>query len=275
MTAAFGERLAAAAGELGQLCVGIDPHPGLLQQWGLSDDRDGLAEFTGRCVEAFAGRVALVKPQVAFFERHGALGFSVLEEAIGELRERGTLVVADAKRGDIGSTMAGYADAWLRPGSPLQCDALTVSPYLGVGALAPAVDAAVEAGAGLFVLAATSNPEAGAIQRQPGANAETLAGDVVAEVAKLAAINGDRGEGLSDFGVVVGATLSDPPGLADFPGPILLPGIGAQGASLSDIERVVAGNTARALPNVSRAVLSAGPDIEALAERVSQFSYRG
>ena len=162
--ASFGERLVAAGNEYGRLCVGIDPHAALLDKWGLPDTIDGLQRFSSACVEAFAGSVALVKPQVAFYERFGSAGFAVLEETLAALRESGTLVVADAKRGDIGSTMAGYAAAWLQPGSPLEADALTLTPYLGVGSLEPAISLAAAHGKGVFVMSANSNPEAEAFQ---------------------------------------------------------------------------------------------------------------
>ncbi|NKY08405.1 orotidine-5'-phosphate decarboxylase, partial [Cellulomonas hominis] len=131
----FGARLAAAMSAHGPLCVGIDPHAALLDAWGLPDDAEGLRRFALTVLEAVGGRVAAVKPQSAFFERHGAAGVAVLEEVVAAGRDTGTLVVVDAKRGDIGSTMGAYADAYLRDGSPLAGDALTVSPYLGFGSL--------------------------------------------------------------------------------------------------------------------------------------------
>ena len=166
-TKGFGELLEAAGQARGRLCVGIDPHPYLLEKWGLEPTADGLRTFSMRCVEAFSDTAALVKPQVAFFERFGSQGFAVLEDVLASLREVGCLTVADAKRGDIGSTMAGYADAWLGDSSPLRADSVTVSPYLGVGALGPVFSKAEETGRGVFVLAATSNPEARAIQAVP------------------------------------------------------------------------------------------------------------
>ena len=108
----FGARLAAAITARGPLCVGIDPHPELLQAWGLPVTADGLARFCDICVQAFAG-FAVVKPQVAFFEAYGSAGFTVLERTTAALRGAGVLVLADAKRGDIGSTMAAYAQAWV------------------------------------------------------------------------------------------------------------------------------------------------------------------
>lgn len=115
----FGARLAAVMDERGPLCVGIDPHRELLGAWGLGDDAAGLRDFCLRAVEAVGGRVAAVKPQSAFFERHGAAGIAVLEQTLAALRECGTLSVLDVKRGDIGSTMAGYAQAYLVDGAPL------------------------------------------------------------------------------------------------------------------------------------------------------------
>lgn len=157
-------RLTSAVEHRGRLCVGIDPHPGLLEAWGLPVSAEGLETFAEICVEAFVGEVAVVKPQVAFFEAYGSAGYAVLERTISVLREAGTLVVADAKRGDIGSTMAAYAQSWLGAESALSSDAVTVSPYLGFGALDPALSLAAEQGRGLFVLARTSNPEGGDLQ---------------------------------------------------------------------------------------------------------------
>ena len=155
----FGARLADAMDDQGPLCVGIDPHPSLLDAWGLADSAAGLRDFALRTVDAVAGRVAAVKPQSAFFERHGSAGIAVLEETLAALRDVGTLSVLDVKRGDIGSTMAGYARAYLSDGAPLAADSITVSPYLGYGSLTPALDLAEASGRGIFVLALTSNPE--------------------------------------------------------------------------------------------------------------------
>lgn len=160
----FGARLRRAMDERGPLCVGIDPHASLLADWGLNDDVTGLERFSRTVVEAVADRVAVLKPQSAFFERFGSRGIAVLEKSVQEARAAGALVVMDAKRGDIGSTMAAYAEAFLHKDAPLYSDALTVSPYLGYGSLRPAVELARESGAGLFVLALTSNPEGGEVQ---------------------------------------------------------------------------------------------------------------
>src|SRR5439155_25341033 len=147
----FGERLAEALDKRGPLCVGLDPHPSLLRDWGLPDDPYGLAEFGRTVVEALAERVPVIKPQSAFYERFGSQGIAVLESTIRQLREAGALVLLDVKRGDIGSTAAAYADAYLDPGSPLRVDAVTASPYLGFGSLRPMIDKALAHGAGVFV----------------------------------------------------------------------------------------------------------------------------
>ncbi|QXQ15806.1 orotidine-5'-phosphate decarboxylase [Skermania piniformis] len=264
-TDAFGARLRAALHRHGSLCVGIDPHPQLLAAWGLTDDVAGLAAFADICVEAFAGRVALVKPQVAFFEAYGAAGLAVLERTVAALRAADTLVLADAKRGDIGSTMAAYARAWLGDG-PLVADAVTLSPYLGFDALAPALQVARARGRGVFVLAATSNPEAIAVQQ-----AVVGAGCTVAQsiVDAAAARNADTAT-LGSIGVVVGATVSDAPDLHALNGPILLPGVGYQGAGPAEVRRL-AGDLPGVLPSVSRELLRAGPGVsqlQAAADRI-------
>ncbi|MFB6439368.1 orotidine-5'-phosphate decarboxylase [Streptomyces sp. NPDC056411] len=257
----FGARLRRAMDERGPLCVGIDPHASLLADWGLNDDVAGLARFTRTVVEALGEHVAVFKPQAAFFERFGSRGLAVLETAVAEARERGALVVMDAKRGDIGSTMAAYAEAFLRTDSPLFSDALTVSPYLGYGSLRPAVDLARESGAGLFVLALTSNPEGAEVQRAVREDGRTIAATVLGH---LAAEN-DGAAPLGSFGAVVGATLGD---LSSFDlainGPLLAPGIGAQGATPADLPTVFGDAVRNVVPSVSRGVLRHGPDPSAL-----------
>ncbi len=177
----FGARLAAAMGATGPLCVGIDPHPALLDAWALPRTVSGLERFALSVVEAAAGLAAAVKPQVALFEAYGSAGFAVLERVLRESREAGVLSIADAKRGDIGSTMAAYAQAWLADDSPLAADAVTLSPYLGFESLRPALDLARQTGRGTFVLALTSNPEGAAVQHVGGTS--SVAGAVLDAVA--------------------------------------------------------------------------------------------
>lgn len=259
----FGDRLSEVVAERGRLCVGIDPHPGLLDAWQLPHSAEGLERFAATCVEAFGDIVAVVKPQVAFFEAYGSKGFAVLERTLADLKDAGALSIADAKRGDIGSTMAAYADAWLSDSSPLAADALTVSPYLGFGALDPAVSLALENGRGLFVLAATSNPEGASVQKAT-VSGESLAQTMVNQAAAINARQIDTGAKAGSIGVVVGATLDDAPVLSNLRGPILMPGVGAQGGTPADVDRLAGESKALALPNISRAILSAGPDPAAL-----------
>lgn len=263
MIAPFGERLAAAVTVRGPLCVGIDPHAALLAAWGLPDSPEGLARFTGTVVDALAGSVAVLKPQIAFYERHGAKGLAVLEDGVARARAAGALVLLDAKRGDIGSTMEAYAD-YLRPDHPLAVDAMTVSPYLGAGSLQPAVDTARRYGAGLFVLARTSNPEAGTLQ---------LVGEPSVAQRVVDAVRGwNAGTPAGSFGLVVGATLDhldvDLTGLG---GPVLAPGLGAQGGSPADLRRLFGAGTT-VVPTVSRDVLAAGPDAGALRAAADRWA---
>ena len=273
VTAPFGERLADALSDSGPLCVGIDPHPFLLDEWGLGRDAAGLRDFGLRVVEATAGGAAVVKPQVAFYERAGSAGLAALEDVLAAARAAGLLVVGDAKRGDIGTTMDGYADAWLDPGSPLRVDALTVSPYLGWGSLAATGRRAREVGAGLFVLAATSNPEAHALQTAvlaagPRAG-RTVAGGIVDDVLDDNATAGETR--LGSIGLVLGATVDLPGAGVDVARltstPVLAPGFGAQGATFADLPRRFGAAAGSVLASVSRSVLSAGPSGLAAAVR--------
>src|SRR5699024_10443672 len=143
----------------GPIVAGIDPHAALLEAWGLPDTPAGPAGFSRVGLEAVAGQGAALQPQSGFFERHGSAGGAVLAVLLAEARSASVLTILDVKRGDIGSTMAAYAQAHLRPGAPLEADAITVSPYLGAGSLDPAVELALDSGKGLFMLALTSNPD--------------------------------------------------------------------------------------------------------------------
>jgi orotidine-5'-phosphate decarboxylase len=291
MSQPFGERLSGAVAARGPLCVGIDPHPLLLEKWGLTDDPDGLARFTDAVVDALARSVAVLKPQLAFYERHGSRGLAVLEEAVPRARAAGALVLLDAKRGDIGSTMDAYGD-YLRPDHPLAVDAMTVSPYLGPGSLQPAVDTARMHGGGLFVLARTSNPDAGTLQHAvvtKGADQRSVAqvvvdtvrgwntpgwvvGDPLPDIASVRDVAGRFGPTTGSFGVVVGATLRElDVDLDGLGGPILAPGLGAQGGSVADLRRLF--GTGRAvIPTVSRDVLAAGPDPAALRAAADRWT---
>ncbi|WP_326764524.1 orotidine-5'-phosphate decarboxylase [Streptomyces sp. NBC_01591] len=264
----FGARLRRAMDTRGPLCVGIDPHASLLTAWGLNDDVTGLERFTRTVVEALADRVAVLKPQSAFFERFGSRGIAVLEKAVEEARAAGALVLMDAKRGDIGSTMGAYAATYLEKDSPLFSDAVTVSPYLGFGSLRPALDAAVLSGAGVFVLALTSNPEGAEVQRATAADGRSLAQLMLDHMAA-------ENEGmtpLGSVGAVVGATLGDAGVNLAINGPLLAPGIGAQGATPADLPGVFGASVGNVVPSVSRGVLSQGPDVAGLREAAERLT---
>ncbi len=272
MIVSFGTRLRTAMDERGPLCAGIDPHPGLLAHWGLDETVQGLETFAMTCVEAFAGTVAVVKPQAAFFERFGSAGVAVLERTLAGLREAGTLSLLDVKRGDIGSTMSAYAHAYLSPDSPLRADAITVSPFLGFESLRPALDLARENGRGLFVLALTSNPEGAQVQHaimsRGAAAGRSVAGSIVDGVTGQNAADSAEGV-LGSVGMVIGATVGDAVeklglDLQSANAPLLAPGIGAQGATADDLRSVFGAALGNVLASSSREILGAGPDGAAL-----------
>jgi orotidine-5'-phosphate decarboxylase len=264
----FGSRARVAMQAYGPACIGIDPHAALLEQWGLPDDIEGLDRFASICVEAFAGQVAFVKPQSAFFERFGARGVVVLERTIEDLRHTGSLVILDVKRGDIGSTAQAYADAYLDDDAPMAADAITVSPFLGFGSLQPFFDVAEKNDAGVFVLALTSNPEGPEVQHARTSQGRTVAGDVLAQLAALNAGATPMGA----YGAVVGATIGTSAEDLAINGPLLVPGFGAQGGTTEDIHRLFAGVIDDVIPSTSRGVLSAGPDVGALRDAAARVN---
>lgn len=283
----FGERLEQVFATHGQLCVGIDPHAWLLSDWGLPDSAAGAEAFGRKVVETSAGSVGIVKPQVAFFERFGSTGYAALERILTDARSAGLLVIADVKRGDLGTSVEAYGDAWLRPGSPLEVDAITVSAYLGVGTLDAPLALAAEGGKGLFLLSATSNPEGADIQSAVVAHGSraglTVARAILDDVAERNARESASALGstvLGSIGVVLGATLD----LATFgidiaaaPSraltPILAPGFGHQGANIADLRVLYGGYAPGVIVSESRSVLSAGPDrlAEAIVRRVAEI----
>ncbi|GGK74252.1 orotidine-5'-phosphate decarboxylase [Ornithinimicrobium pekingense] len=272
MSPHFGARLAAAMEERGPLCVGLDPHAHLLADWGLPDSAEGLRTFSRTVLDAVTGECAAVKPQSAFYERHGSAGVAVLEEVLQACRQRGVLTVLDVKRGDIGSTMGAYATAYLADGAPLAADSVTLSPYLGYGSLRPALDLARAGGRGVWVLGLTSNPEGADVQ---------LVGDppVAARVAAAVAADNTGLMPFGDIGLVVGATLPRTPAelgidLAATGAPVLAPGVGAQGAGPEDVARTFAALRERVLVPISRGVSSAGPDPEGLRALARDWSAR-
>jgi orotidine-5'-phosphate decarboxylase len=258
----FGNRLREAMDDRGRLCVGIDPHPALLDDWGLTDSAFGLEKFAMSVIDALGDTVAAIKPQSAFFERHGSRGIEVLERVVAAAHELGTLVVLDVKRGDIGSTAQAYADAYLDMSSALAADAVTASPFLGFGSLDPLLDTALANDAGVFVLALTSNPEGPQVQHATTADGRTVAGAILDAIATRNA----GVDGLGSIGAVVGATIGETRENLAVGGPLLVPGIGAQGGTVADVRRIFGAAAANVLPSSSRQILAAGPDRVALRE---------
>lgn len=264
----FGLRLRKALDERGPLCIGIDPHPSLLSAWGLPDSVTGLTRFASDVVDALGDRVAVVKPQSAFFERFGAEGIAVLESTIRQLRDAGAITVLDVKRGDIGSTSAAYAQAYLDPSSPLYVDAITASPYLGFGSLRPMIDMALAHGGGVFVVALTSNPEGATVQRAATADGRPVGQLVLDEISQLNAGMSPLGS----VGAVVGATI-DPAGvdLSRVNGPLLAPGLGVQGGTPGGMRKIFGSALADVVPSYSREVLAAGPDRRSLRDTAGRL----
>lgn len=290
----FGAKAHKALAKRGPLCVGIDPHAGLLRHWGLSDDVESLERFCRTMVESVAETAAFIKPQSAFFERFGSKGIAVLEKTIADCRAAGALVIVDAKRGDIGSTMSAYASAYLDPASPLSCDAVTASPFLGFGSLTPMFDLAEAHNRGVFVLALTSNPEGATVQRARRSDGRTVAQSIVDDIAEL----NEDAEPLGSIGAVIGATVkgacaensgsisavrehthgithatpqSDSAhDLMKINGPILVPGMGAQGGRPSDLKRVLGRAAVAAIPSYSREIARQGPSPAAIKEAVAK-----
>ena len=253
-TLTFADRLAAEVQrKQSQLVVGLDPNPDLMPV----ELRGDIGRFCCGIVDAVAPHAVAVKPQLAFFEALGSAGIAAFEQVCSYARRAGLLVIADGKRGDIGSTARAYAQAYLE-GDPPRADALTVNPWLGRDAVEPFLGAVRRGGVGIFVLVRTSN----------------TGGDVQDAVLKdgrplwhhVASLVDEWGEdtvgdiGLSSVGAVVGAT--HPRAVADarrlMPRTIfLLPGVGAQGASINDLGRAFQSGPASALVSASRSVIYA------------------
>lgn len=272
----FGTRLADAMDAHGPLCVGIDPHPVLVHEWGLPDGVAGLREFALRALDAVGPYVAAVKPQAAFYERWGSQGMAVLEELVAQARAAGVLCIVDAKRGDIGSTMEGYADAFVGKDAPFAGDCVTLSPFLGYGSLAPAISAARQAGRGVLVLALTSNPEGAAVQHARGADGRSVAATIAAEAAADNAAEIVAGARLGSVGLVTGATIGSAAvdvgaDLAAVRGPLLAPGMGEQGGRPQDLPTTFGPALPAVLASTSRGVLKLGPNPVRLADAVKRL----
>lgn len=260
----FGERLVKTFASSGQLCVGMDPSLEQLKKWGLPERAAGAEQFCIQIIDNCVGEIGLLKPQVSFFEQFGSEGFAALERVLVRASEAGLIVIADAKRGDIGTTMDGYARAWLSTEGPFVADAVTVSPYLGAESLDPTIAFASSNSKGVFILAATSNPEGKVLQSSVSENQRSIASNVASYAA------GFNKESLGSVGLVIGAQAN----LIDMAietkklihTPILVPGFGAQGAKLSNARSILGELADVAVFSVSRSV--AGESPVGLRERV-------
>ena len=266
----FAQRFLELAGLRSSFCLGIDPTPQLLKAWNLPHTADGLAQMCETVVTAAEDRLAIVKPQIAFFERFGSKGIQVLEKLIDAFHERGTLVLVDGKRGDIGSTVEAYAQAYLGAASAFRADAITVHAYLGFGSLKPLLTHAVDAGAGVFVVVRSSNVEGTALQtavlNHDGRTVADSLADMITEFNQQTS-----GSEIGPVGAVVGATIENDllPTLDRLAQSLILaPGIGHQGATFEDLRRRFKRHAARAIPSSSRAVLDRGPDVEQLRNEI-------
>ncbi|MDX6398857.1 MAG: orotidine-5-phosphate decarboxylase [Gaiellaceae bacterium] len=267
--AAFADRLGEAVERKRcQLVVGLDPRVDLLPVelrgeavLGRAEAANAVARFSCGIVDAVAPYVVAVKPQVAFFEALGSDGIAALERVCGYARDAGLLVIADAKRGDIGSTARAYATAYLEPGPAghALADALTVNAYLGEDSIEPFLQACRLHGAGIFCLVRTSNSGATDVQELTLSDGRRVWHQVAELVAEWGAdLVGERG--LSSVGAVVGATV--PRAVAEarklLPRAVLLlPGVGAQGAGPADVARAFTSGPASALVTASRSVIYA------------------
>ena len=254
----FASRLQQAIRDHSPLCVGVDPSASLLKTCKLPDTPAGAFEFGKRVLEAAQYRISILKPQSAFFERFGAGGLRALEDLVALARSREVLVLLDGKRGDIDTTGAAYAEGYFSASTTLRVDAVTTHAYLGFGALEPFLEIALRAEGGVFVVVRSSNPEGRELQTAKLANGHTVAQALSREIT---ARNRRAGEGgLGPIGAVVGATCEDAEAtVAELPHSfILAPGVGAQGATMTDVLARMPNARGRVLPNVSRAILANG-----------------
>jgi orotidine-5'-phosphate decarboxylase len=260
----FAARFAAVRRANGPLAWGFDPAGSLLQRWGLGDTADGLERFVDIVLEAAVGTVGVIKPQAAFYERHGWRGVRTLDRLVAEARNAGMLVILDAKRGDVGTSNEAYAEAYLGPGAPIEVDALTVHPYLGLGAMGAFVERAQEAGSCLLVVIRSSNPEGRELQSS-GGSAQSVEASLLNEIGTL---NARLAPGtIGPIGAVVGPTHVEPPlDLRAANAIFLAPGVGAQGATVEDVAQVFADCHDRVIPSASRILLDDGPDLRRLRE---------
>jgi orotidine-5'-phosphate decarboxylase len=253
-TQAFALRFLERAQTHGPFCLGMDPGSEILQAWDLPDSVYGLRQFCQRILDALArAPVAMIKIQAAYFERFGPEGWYIMQDTI--------------KRGDIGSTNQAYAEAYIGPKSPYQCDAITVTSYLGPQALMPFFTHAAQYQAGVFVVVRSSNPEGQALQEAHIIGTDQTVAAHVTEV--IDAFNAEHlSGGFGPIGAVLGATQLEMPGLLPAHGLILAPGIGAQGATMEGLVQRYPEAVPRLIPTAARSVLKAGPTAKGLAQAI-------
>lgn len=256
----FADRASAAMRKYGPLVFGMDPFGDLLEAWGLGDTPEGLDGFVDRVVAAAVGTVGIVKPQSAFYERHGWRGIRSLSRLVDSCRSSGLLVLLDAKRGDVGSTNVAYAEAYLGPTAGIPVDAMTITAYLGFEAMRPIFERADATHCGVFVVTRSTNPEGRALQGARHSNGATVEHELLAGITVW---NERVASGrIGPIGSVFGPTHGPPDefDLRDMNGLFLAPGLGAQGAKPMDVATCFASCPDRVLPSASRSLLSAGPD---------------
>lgn len=256
----FASRLEQKIQEHSPLCVGVDPSAALLKGCGLPDCAQGALEFGKRVLEAADYRIAVLKPQSAFFERFGSAGFAALETLVALARKNDVLVLLDGKRGDIDTTGAAYAEGYFCASTTLRVDAVTTHAYLGFGALEPFFATAIAQDGGVFIVVRSSNPEGRALQTARLPSGETVAQSLCREIT--ARNKQTEATGLGPIGAVVGATCEDAEQtVAALPNALILaPGVGAQGATMQDVLKRMPSARGRVLPNVSRAILANGSE---------------
>jgi len=254
------------------LCVGIDPSASLLKMCGLPDSPEGALSFGLRVLQSVNFQLSIIKPQSAFFERFGSSGMQALEELVRQARAREVLVLLDGKRGDIDSTAAAYAEGYFSKTTSLRVDAVTTHAYLGLGALKPLINVALENDGGVFVVVRSSNPEGVELQMARMIDGTTVAQQLAAQITQLN--RKAHSTSLGPIGAVVGATCEDADDIAGaMPASfILAPGVGAQGATMRDVKARMPSARGRVLPSVSRGILANGTSGDDISKTIEIFS---